>query len=708
MHCAGLKRKKLLAVLIDKRKKIISVEWIAVLVASLSVARMLILSPSTSQFDLDPVVFSVQGINGPAFRLFLDFFIILLSVLGFFLHSSLCKSINPWLLMPVFLLPSVFWHGANTIESMDRVVSIFSVLVGSLFLGQMAINIKMRALLLLILFSAGGPLLVKIFAQAFLENPSLREVWLTDSASILGAAGISPESSSAKVFEDRLLDPSASAWFSSSNIAGALMASIALVWISVFYSFLILKEKTSKINYVFGLFLSFAFVFSIFLTGSKSALICLLFGVLLLSAREFKKTIFRPLAFSLLCLTLFAVPFRAIFGLDGLSEISLWVRWGYASTAIKIFFEYPFLGSGPDDFVKSFILLRGEGVPESVFSAHSWLFDYPAMFGVAGFLPVIYLLHRCCWIYLDEPKSFVDLSRYRGPVVLLALCVFLVQLLSGDILESSQSVFIHSIGWFILFPMATLLVRAMDQWASVLLKAAPIISLVLLFHGLVDFGFIDSGSSPWMWSVVAVSIPPKLFLLSSVRRKVVIFLLFTPFLWWHFNGKAFKSYKLDLKMLDSASYVNVMQENLGVTDGELIDSVREDIINEFFNFTALLEPIDSNRLWEAIMGQVSALSVSRQEKYRKRILLEAPPSLYKWSFLSEFPTYEYLERHAELNPWSPHVAIEFADYLWDSEAYEESRQWYRSAIRLNKGWRSVEAKRGLSEQELIRALHRAP
>ena len=108
------------------------------------------------------------------------------------------------------------------------------------------------------------------------------------------------------------------------------------------------------------------------------------------------------------------------------------------------------------------------------------------------------------------------------------------------------------------------------------------------------------------------------------------------------------------------------------------------------------------------MNQVSVLPRERQEKYRQRILSDAPSSLHKWSFLSAFPTREYLERQCELNPWSPHVSIKFADYLWDSKAYGESMEWYRKAVNLNEGWRRVEANRSLSEEALARALHRAP
>lgn len=305
------------------------------------------------------------------------------------------------------------WIGPGAGASLDdRAVG--SAWLAGLSLGVLAMFAGLdrsgRAWLVALGLGVASVLAVKGLVQVWGEHPQTVADYRATREAFLASQGWSPDSSMARAFERRLMQPEATGWFGLSNVF-ASFAAWGVVASSGLFGAALLHRRTLGRGVVAGAGLTLALALaSLAAAGGKGGFAAAGFGLGLLALgawararssqtqdRGLPRMLRRLgpiLGLSAVLLPLLAVLARGLVG-ERLGELSLLFRWFYVQAAARIFADNPLVGVGPGSFKDAYMLAKPALSPEEVVSPHSVLLDWAACMGLAGLALGVLLVGWC-------------------------------------------------------------------------------------------------------------------------------------------------------------------------------------------------------------------------------------------------------------------------------------------------------------------------
>ena len=352
--------------------------------------RALVGQPPSLWFDVDPASdpFPFAGI-APSTGLILDALTLLCACVaivsvrrGIDRVGALLVALASIGAIPVVLhgfnSPDHLWRGLQWMSAMGSAAA----LVAALRAMPPERSRATRAVLVGVLLAALVPIAWHGVLQVWQQHPAMVEEFLSHRSEILAARGWSEASPQALIYERRLMQPEATAWFGLSNVASSAFAAGALAFAGAAIA---LRRVRPAGAFLLGLVAAVSAVLVI-VNGSKGALLALLAGTVFSVWCAWRAPSARTcvrIATTFVALVLVAVLVRGWIG-ERWSERSLLFRSHYVTAAAQIFSEHPWLGVGPAGFGESYLLARPDRSPEEVQSAHAAWADWLASMGVCG------------------------------------------------------------------------------------------------------------------------------------------------------------------------------------------------------------------------------------------------------------------------------------------------------------------------------------
>lgn len=222
--------------------------------------------------------------------------------------------------------------------------------------------------------------------EHFYEHALTVRQFDSDPAAALIAQGVEPGTTAAALFERRLRQPEATAWFGLSNIYGSFAAAGLVAWLGATIAGV--REKRALPIVLAGVALV-ASGAALWMSHSKGAVGAALLGLAVLVARKIPWLGARLdgrwglVALLVIAVPLVAVAARGVAG-ERLEERSLLFRAHYAIAALEIASEHPIVGVGPAGFKHAYPAAKVALNPEHVDSPHSLMLDWIACLGIGG------------------------------------------------------------------------------------------------------------------------------------------------------------------------------------------------------------------------------------------------------------------------------------------------------------------------------------
>ncbi|MDQ7014238.1 MAG: O-antigen ligase family protein [Planctomycetota bacterium] len=329
-------------------------------------------------------------------------------------NETLPRGFGVVLMLAGLGLPAVAWHGwigpTACVENANTLSVWIAAIAGGLAAMLACRHPAERALVIACCAGLAGPLVLRAALQVYSEHPLLVEEFRADRAAFLASHGWTEGSATARLFERRLLQPEASAWFAMSNVYASVMVGCTLMFAGGLaaavrerlwttgqrpnlYRFLGLLAGTALA--VGGVVIAVP-AGGVLPKGAAAALVLgmALLGVTLMRDRfpAAMQRMFERLGSGrlgwwigpgLLVAALLAVALRGMIG-EQIGELSILFRWFYLQAATAIFADHPLWGVGPDGFQSAYLLAKNPLSPEEVSSPHSMFFDYLSMLGAFG------------------------------------------------------------------------------------------------------------------------------------------------------------------------------------------------------------------------------------------------------------------------------------------------------------------------------------
>ncbi len=362
----------------------------AVCIALVALLRTLVAHAPLTWFDVDPVADPAPfaGI-GPAWSLALDALVLLAAAL--LLSTLLTRAVRAQsaLLALLVLLPTgaLLWHATQEADDLWRGMQWLSALTGAV-----AIAVALRAeprsgplriALAAILLGGLGPLLVRAGVQLLVEHPQTLAYFQAHRAEYLASHGWTTDSPQAVMYERRLAQWEAGAWFGLANLLSSLAAAGAVGFGALALG---ARRKLEGGTVLVLAVAAAACAALVLVNGSKGAIGALLLGAACaaVAARgRISPRAMGSVAVALVLAAIVAVVVRGMIG-EALGERSVLFRWHYLVGAMRAFAGSPVLGTGPAGFSEAYLQLRPNRAPEEVLSAHSAWADWLAALGVGA------------------------------------------------------------------------------------------------------------------------------------------------------------------------------------------------------------------------------------------------------------------------------------------------------------------------------------
>ncbi|MBL8762960.1 MAG: hypothetical protein JNM07_01660 [Phycisphaerae bacterium] len=463
-------------------------------------------------WDLDPLLFEspASGI-GPAWSLSLDAILLLgaAAALGATLRGGPTPAPTLTLLALAALgAVPVVYHGwlaphaglDNRVQGSAWAASVFAAVAMS----RLARDPRAARLALAALTGLAALLAVRGAQQVFLEHPRTVSEYLLNREVILAAHGWSPDSSTARTFERRLMQAEATGWFSLSNVfatfsAAGLVAASVLAR-SAFRSPVpptparddARHTRLARAAIAAAVLLAFT---ALALAGSKggfgAAAVALAGSAALAAAcRAGWSVIPRLVGPACVAGVLAIVILRGLIG-ERLHELSLLFRAFYISAAARIGFENPVWGVGPASFKPWYVRFKSPLSPEEVASPHSVLCEWWAALGGFGLAWAALLLILLSRLASRPPEPHprptpdpADRNLARGLALGAATITILTVLLDGPSV-GSEAILARVVGMLIGIPIG-LAALAVSRGTSVTRGALGAAALAVAAHAQIE------------------------------------------------------------------------------------------------------------------------------------------------------------------------------------------------------------------------------
>lgn len=424
------------------------------------------------------------------------------------------------LLLVVLPVPILAWHARGDLEQAWRGASLAAGWIALVAAAHLRDDPRLRVLFAAGLLAAAVPWLARAGEQWLVEIPASIAHFEANRGEVLASFGWSERSEAALLYERRLAQAEAGAWFGLANVFSALLAACAVAWTQ-----LTLATRGRALGggtVLLAGVVALAAVVGVAINGSKGAIAALLAGlaVAAIGGTSGRTTRDAPprgwrsaagrVALLGIPLGIAAVVLRGLLPEGFLGERSMVFRWHYLVGSAWTLLAEPLRGVGPAGFQEWYLLVKPIRSPEAVQSAHSLVADSLLAVGVLG-LAWFAALARVLW-RRDEPSgSTGSVAPSRGGVLLLGVALAAATAVLWAIEPSSRggSGMARWIGILLFLPTAIVarsILAAVDPARLAWILGS--VAFVLLLQGQIEMTFFAPGSIAWAMLAVGLAGSP--------------------------------------------------------------------------------------------------------------------------------------------------------------------------------------------------------
>ena len=420
------------------------------------------------------------------------------------------------LLLAVLPVPILAWHARGDLEQAWRGASLAAGWIALVAAAHLRAEPRLRVLLAAGLLAAAVPWLARAGEQWLVEIPASIAHFEANRAEVLASFGWSEGSEAALLYERRLAQAEAGAWFGLANVFSALLAACAVAWTQM--TLATRGRSLGGGTVLLAGVVALAAVVGVAINGSKGAMAALLAGLVVAAVGRAgaRTTGDAPagawrtagrIALLGIPLGIAAVLLRGLLPEGFLGERSMVFRWHYLVGTAWTLRAEPLRGVGPAGFQEWYLLVKPIRSPEAVQSAHSLVADSLLAVGVVG-LAWFAALARVLWRRDDSNGTTESIAPSRGGLVFFGVAFAAAAAVLWAIEPSSRggSGMARWIGILLFLPTAIVarsILAAVD--AARLAWILGSVAFVLLLQGQIEMTFFAPGSIAWAMLAVGLA-----------------------------------------------------------------------------------------------------------------------------------------------------------------------------------------------------------
>ncbi|NIA07367.1 MAG: hypothetical protein GWP14_07000, partial [Actinobacteria bacterium] len=223
-----------------------------------------------------------------------------------------------------------------------------------------------RKILLTAVLATAALVSVRCIYQSHVELPEMLAEYRQNPQKMLSGIGVTPGTSRAIQFEERINQAQATGYFALGNVTASvlILTAMAALGLAADRIFTIRRKLSRPLGLVL-LTVAAAMVYAIFLTGSRGAMAGMGFGLILfvgyltaksIASRRFPslrlQPYYRTIVLLIVVIVAVAVLVVVAVGLkyDSLGAKTLTFRWQYWVGSARMFAQSPWFGVGPGNF----------------------------------------------------------------------------------------------------------------------------------------------------------------------------------------------------------------------------------------------------------------------------------------------------------------------------------------------------------------------
>ncbi len=597
------------------------------------------------------------------------------------------------------------------------------------------------------LVAALVPMFLEAVWYVLVDHPETVRMYLENKSQIIAGRHWAPGSSQQLQYERRLMGSDAIGPFGLSNVFGSVVASLTVLSGGV--SLGLLRSAVSRRRCATGIALvTVVGVMTTLLTQSKGAMMALSAGFILMMFAggvvryhgRFAKLV--PFVGILSVISVVAVVgIRGMLGPpdDWEGERSLLFRYHYLQGALRIATDdVPaslVYGAGPEGFKEAYPRIKVPINPEEVPSAHNVFADFVAMLGVGGWcysLVLLVFLYKagrsiadsmmnCEPIFPSVLTTEIKRSRLLSALLVTAVLFGFSYYFSSETMWWGNAL-LWALKAVLFFTVFIFLFRSPivnSYWLDIGLFGSI---AVLLMHNQLEMGFYQPSSVIIIWPLAALAGSDRPKRKDTVSFRPVrtqswlpaMILIMASLLMISGYVLPVRRYQNQLAAADSALRRGALHEALVLLDQASVlypedQSILEQrILLRLEQAGALLEEGRDHTAAVMIQQAHEVIDQSLKEGswrakgflFKARINATAGRWFGKYQLLEE--AIDSYRRVIDLNPFQLQIHLEFADLLWESGRYEQSREAYRETLKISE-WNYLDPARQLNaaQQERI-------
>ncbi len=350
-------------------------------------------------FDLNPEITKElpTGVLGPSGSVLLDVLVLALcsvALLGETLRGR--KIYWQFVCLAAFPIVALWFHGHGNAMQYVHGSAWLAAIMACITLAHLCRGQRVSVLALIVLLSLTIPLLASA-AFAYGDHLQLIQYFESHKREVLGMNDLQYGTPMAAVFEERLRSFGPMGWFTSPNVFGGVLVSLAVMWTFASASLWNKQKLFSLCASLFALLCCFAAI----ATLSKSVIVLVLFIIVFAMCMYFPRTksLLKKrgglIAVSVVVASVYVVFIRGCLAESILSERSLLVRSQYFVGGLEIAGTHLF-GVGPDQLQDAWMTVRPEAATEEITSTHNIVFDWLASYSIFAFCWIA-IFFKCLW-----------------------------------------------------------------------------------------------------------------------------------------------------------------------------------------------------------------------------------------------------------------------------------------------------------------------
>ena len=395
------------------------------ILAVASIRAMVSIEPNVWFADIDPALDQMPLlVLGAAKSHVLDLALFLSAAIALFGEARAKRGVRFGLVLLALLpVPVAFIHARTGIVADNgfRADTWIAAMLACVALAHLVRDRAVRAAALAVLLGLLALLAVRGAVQVLVEHPATVAHFEATRDEFFAARGWLPDSSAARSYERRLMQPEASGWFGLSNPFSTMMGvgAVGFAALAIFA-----RRMQQSGNTLLLAIAACACAALLLVNGGKGAIGATVIGaaVLVVSTRRSAPISARWMLVLPACM-LALVGARWLVG-TRVNELSLLFRGYYIEAGLNILskLDWFIFGCGPDRVQEFFNAAKPANCPEDVKSLHSIFFDWLVALGVSG-LAWIGLVVAMFWPARVDAQESANAEGRFGLVPRIALFV---------------------------------------------------------------------------------------------------------------------------------------------------------------------------------------------------------------------------------------------------------------------------------------------